>query len=418
MDSPVESLLVGRAALLTSLCRQVDAAAAGRGGLVLLAGEPGIGKTALAAEVLSYARSRGVTAAWGNCEDGGTAPGLWPWQQILRAVTGRPEPLGGGDGARARVGGEDARTALFEGIAERLLEGGEPLVAVLDDLQWADTASVLLLARLGRRAGHEPLLLLGTYRDVELAPDHPLLSLTDADVVVLGGLAPADVAVLLDRFGEQAGPETAAAVQRRTGGNPFFVQQLARLRAAGGDSGAVPVAVGQTVARRLARLPDGTARLLGTAAVLGRGFGIVPLATVAAVPSTEVPVLLEPALEARSVARDGPDGYRFVHDLFREELMAELDPGTDGGRPARRPSCRGARRGARRTGAGAGRRPGAGPGTGPGARPAGGGHRTGRRRSPCPRHRAVRPARRGVGAGHGRAPGGARRRDGDGRGRR
>ncbi|MFD0078102.1 ATP-binding protein [Streptomyces sp. NPDC127166] len=322
----VESLLVGRAALLASLRRQVDAATVGQGGLVLLAGEPGIGKTALAAEVLGYARSLGAAVAWGSCEDGGTAPGLWPWQQILRSITGRPEPLGDGDGTPARGGAEDSRPALFEGVAERLLDAGRPLVAVLDDLQWADTASVLLLGHLGRRARHEPLLLLGTYRDVELASDHPLLSLPDADVVVLGGLAPADVAVLLDRWGEQAGAETAAAVQRRTGGNPFFVQQIARLRAAGGDGGAVPVAVGQTVARRLARLPDRTARLLGTAAVLGRRCGIVPLATVAAVPVTEVPVLLEPALDARIVTRDGPDGYRFVHDLFREELIAEFDP--------------------------------------------------------------------------------------------
>ncbi|MFF0431217.1 ATP-binding protein [Streptomyces sp. NPDC004327] len=352
MSARVESLLVGRGALLTSLCRQVDAAAVGRGGSVLLAGEPGIGKTALAAEVLAYARSAGVTVAWGSCEDGGGAPGLWPWRQILRSVTGRPEPLGDAAGTPARSGAEDARRALFEEVAERLLAGGRPLVAVLDDLQWADTASVLLLGHLGRRARHEPLLLVGTYRDVELAPDHPLLSLADADTVVLGGLAPAEVAVLLDRFGGQAGAgaagaeeaaaetagrggaagpggavaETAAAVQRRTGGNPFFVQQIARLRAAGGDGGTVPVAVGQTVARRLARLPDRTARLLAAAAVLGRRGGILRLAAVAGVPATEVPGLLEPAVDARIVTRDGRDGYRFAHDLFREELMAGLGP--------------------------------------------------------------------------------------------
>ncbi|WP_406510943.1 ATP-binding protein [Streptomyces sp. NBC_00212] len=193
-------------------------------------------------------------------------------------------------------------------------------------MQWADAASVLLLGHLGRRARHEPLLLVGTYRDVELAHDHPLLLLPDAEAVVLGGLAAPEVAVLLDRFGQRAGADTAAAVQRRTGGNPFFVQQIARLRAAGGDSGAVPVAISQTVARRLARLPDRTARLLGTAAVLGRRCAILQLAAVAAVPATEVPGLLEPAVDARIVTRDGPDGYRFVHDLFREELMAELDP--------------------------------------------------------------------------------------------
>ncbi|WP_190094333.1 ATP-binding protein [Streptomyces melanogenes] len=330
MGSPVESPLVGRAALLRSLCRAVDAAAAGRGGLVLLAGEPGIGKTALAAEVVRYARSLGVTAAWGGCEDGGIASGLWPWQQILRTVTGRAEPLAAGPGNA--VGGEDSRLALFDEIAGLLLAEGRPLVAVLDDLQWADTSSVLLLGHLGRRARHEPLLLVGTYRDVDLADDHPLRALPDTEAIELGGLAPVEVAELLGRCGEPAGTEAAvdqeqaAAVHRRTGGNPFFVQQIARLRAAGGDTGTVPVAIGRTVARRLARLPDRTAHLLSTAAVLGRTFPTSQLAAVAEIPATKVPGLLGPAVEARIVVQDGPVGYRFVHDLFREELVAGLDP--------------------------------------------------------------------------------------------
>ncbi|MFC9590557.1 AAA family ATPase [Streptomyces sp. NPDC056944] len=176
MDSHGESLFVGRAALLTSLCRQVDAAAVGQGGLVLLAGEPGIGKTALAAEVLGYARSLGATVAWGSCEDGGTAPGLWPWQQILRSATVRPEPLGDGDGTPARAGGEDTRPAFFERVAERLLEGDRPLVAVLDDLQWADTASVLLLGHLGRRSDHHPALGAAQERFTRPAYVHGLIA--------------------------------------------------------------------------------------------------------------------------------------------------------------------------------------------------------------------------------------------------
>ncbi|MEU8923662.1 AAA family ATPase [Kitasatospora sp. NPDC048545] len=347
MGTPGESELVGRAALLASLCRAVDDTAAGRGGLVLLAGEPGIGKTALAAEVVRYARRAGLTAVWGACEDGGVAPGLWPWQQIVRAVTGRTEPFAQEppDGPTATGptptgpvrepapgGGEHSRLALFDRIAGLLLRGGRPLVAVLDDLQWADPASVLLLGHLGRRSRHEPLLLIGTYRDVELPADHPLPALPGAEVVVLGGLAAPDVGTLLERFGPPATAEAAELVHRRTGGNPFFVQQVARLRAAGGDNPAgsnnptVPTAVGQTVARRLARLPDRTARVLGTAAVLGRAFTTARLAAVAAVPPAEVPALLAPAVHARIVARDGPDGYRFVHDLFREELVAGLDP--------------------------------------------------------------------------------------------
>ncbi|KUJ64933.1 hypothetical protein ACZ90_53440 [Streptomyces albus subsp. albus] len=149
MGSQVESVLVGRAALLMSLCRQVKAAALGRGGLVLLAGEPGIGKTALAAEVLSYARGLGVAAAWGSCEDGGTAPGLWPWQQILRAVTGRPEPLGAGDAARPAGGGEDSRLVV-EMASLDTAEVDEAVGKVFGDLGVNRTAPLIVLGdRLG-----------------------------------------------------------------------------------------------------------------------------------------------------------------------------------------------------------------------------------------------------------------------------
>ncbi|MFF1904469.1 ATP-binding protein [Kitasatospora sp. NPDC058218] len=323
----MEPPLVGRTALVDSLCRAVDTAAGGRGALVLLAGEAGIGKTALAAEVVRYAADLGLATAWGSCEAGDATPGLWPWRRILGSVAGPAGPFAPhGAWEVAGVDAQGARLALFERITEALLGRGA-LVAVLDDLQWADPASVLLLDHLARRARHEPLLLLGTYRDVELADDHRLRALSGADVVALGGLAPADVGVLLERIGGAVGQERAESVHRRTGGNPFFVQQIARLRAAGGDNGAVPAAVGQVVARRLARLPDTTARLLGTAAVIGRSFGVGLLASVARLPDVRLPDLLAPAVEARIVARDeeGP-GYSFVHDLFREELAAQLAP--------------------------------------------------------------------------------------------
>ncbi|MFG2824621.1 ATP-binding protein [Kitasatospora sp. NPDC048365] len=332
MVSQVESPLVGRAALLTSLCGAVDAAAVGHGALVLLAGEPGIGKTALAAEVARHARGSGLVTAWGGCEDGGTAPALWPWQQIVREVTGRTPAFTDPTGP---PGGEDSRLARFDRIAASLLAGGRPLLAVLDDLQWADTASLLLLGHLARRARHEPLLLLGTYRDVELPAGHPLPALPGAEVVELRGLDEAEVRTLLGRHGPPAAPETAASVHRQTGGNPFFVQQLARLRAAGSsgsdgsdgsDRPGVPAAIGPTVARRLARLPDPTARVLGSAAVLGRTFTAAHLATATGLPAAAVPALLEPARQARIVTEDGPYAYRFLHDLFREELVARLDP--------------------------------------------------------------------------------------------
>ncbi|MFC5645207.1 ATP-binding protein [Kitasatospora cinereorecta] len=319
----MEAPLVGRSALMDSLDRAVDLAADGRGGAVLLAGEPGIGKTAVAAELARYAAGRGTATVWGACEDGGGAPSLWPWRQVLgeRAgtVLGPDGPVG--DDARG------ARLALFDRIAETLLALG-PLLVVLDDLQWADPASVLLLGHVAVRARRERLLLVGTYRDVELAADHPLHGLSGLDVVQLGGLTPDGVGALLDRLGGPVGEEPADAVWRRTGGNPFFVQQVARLRAAGGDRGAVPVAVGQLVARRLARLPDPTARLLATAAVLGRRFALRRLAAVDHRPQERLSELLEPAVAARVVTPEEDGEHRFVHDLFREHLLAQLPAGS------------------------------------------------------------------------------------------
>ena len=173
--------------------------AAGQGRLLLLAGEPGIGKTRTAEELATYARVRGARVHWGRCHEGEGAPPYWPWSQAIRAYVRDADPVGlrWQLGSRAAeiaqivpelaraardigeppdIETEQARFRLFDSVTGFLPtpRGARPLVLVLDDLHWADEPSLHLLSFLARRLADTGLLLVGTYRDVELGRHHPL----------------------------------------------------------------------------------------------------------------------------------------------------------------------------------------------------------------------------------------------------
>src|ERR687888_574562 len=182
--------LVGRDAALAVLRAALQGAARGRGELVLLAGEAGIGKTALAAELARQADAAGALVLWGQCWQGEAVPAYWPWVQVLRAAAeADPEAalgdagrlLSGGDGAPAGRGEEPtaARFRLFDAVVRVLagLAGRQPLVLVLDDLHWADEASLRLLRFAARHLAPSPVLLLGTYRDLEAPARLPQVGL-------------------------------------------------------------------------------------------------------------------------------------------------------------------------------------------------------------------------------------------------
>ena len=247
-------VLVGRRLTVAALRSAVDAAVAGTGRVVLLAGEAGMGKTALAAEAAAYAKARGAVAVWGTCWEGEGAPGYWPWIQVVRALardggageavlatlTGANEASDGvlGDEAAARFRTYDTTAAyLRERSADR------PLVVVLDDLHWADISSLRLLLFLARQLHDGSALVIGTYRDVELMlGEHPARGLLAelagrAGLLQLAGLTASEVGQLLHEVcGDWPPAALAATVHERTGGNPFFVQQTARLLAAQGAS--------------------------------------------------------------------------------------------------------------------------------------------------------------------------------------
>jgi hypothetical protein len=344
---PAETL-VGRRLAADSLRSAVDAAAGGAGGVVLLAGEAGMGKTALAAEAVSYAKAHGAAAVWGTCWEGDGAPGFWPWiqvtrtlaaddaagQAVLAALTGAAEVKRGslGDESAARFLTYDmTATYLCERAAER------PLVVVADDLHWADVSSLRLLVFLARQLHDAALLVIGTYRDLEVAADdHPARPLLtglagQAELLELTGLSADEVGQLIEKVcGEPPPAALARAVHDRTAGNPFFTRQIARLLVTQGVPldramvGGVPPAVGDVLLRRLARLPRAVADLLAAAAVIGRHVPIAMAAAVAGLPAEDAMPLVESAVRAGVLERDEPGRVRFSHDLFRDVLVSGL----------------------------------------------------------------------------------------------
>jgi tetratricopeptide (TPR) repeat protein len=355
-------LTVGRERELGELAEALDGALAGRGGLVVLLGEAGIGKTHLAEVLAARARERGANVAWGAGWDGGGAPALWPWTLLLRDLLAvlPPERVVAAAGRRAAalrtvlpeldadlpaapdapVDPEEARFQLFDalGLIVRWAAAVRPLVLVLDDLHWADDASLRALEFVARTlpAG-APVLIAGTAREHAAGGSGGagagLAELAAAGrTIPLRGLAEDEVARLVDR---RAGRPVPARLVRRvravSGGNPFFADELIRLLAAEGrlDDDAelpLPERVRAAVARRLSRLAPQTRRLLDVGAVLGAALRP---ATLAAAAGTDGPAVLRALGEALAdgLVEQRADGvYAFRHALVRDTVLHGLAP--------------------------------------------------------------------------------------------
>ena len=342
-------MLVGRRLAIDALRSAVDAALAGAGGVVLLAGEAGMGKTALASDAVAYAKAQGAVAVWGACWEGDGAPGYWPWIQVVRGLvrddggagdavlaelTGATETRSSilGDEAAARFRTYDAVAMYVRGRAAQ-----RPLVIVLDDLHWADLSSLRLLAFLARQLRDAAVLVIGTYRDVELATGdllaRPLLAelAGQAELLQLTGLTAGEVGRLLEIVcGELPPAVLIRAVHDRTAGNPFFAQQIARLLVSRGvpldrtPVTGVPPAVRDVLLRRLARLPPEVVDLLAVAAVAGTRFSLATVAAIADTPIKAAMPLMDSAVHAAVLEHDEPGRARFSHDLFRDALYDGL----------------------------------------------------------------------------------------------
>jgi class 3 adenylate cyclase/tetratricopeptide (TPR) repeat protein len=365
------SHLAGRESELADLRRLREQAESGNGRLALIGGEPGVGKTTLAQEVMAEASARGALSVAGHCYQM-EAPPYIPFVEALEAcaeiltpddvrtvfASGAEEVAKMWPGLRRLIPDlpqpqqlppEQARRYLFTCLAEAFdrLSRLRPLVMLLDDLQWADPSTVLLLQHLAQRLGQVPILLLGTYRDIEVGPGLPfgdaLETLIRQPRVARLGLKrlPREaVADVITRLADRDPPTRLVdLVFSETEGNPFFVEEVFHHLAEEGklfdehgdwrgdvaiDESEVPQGVRLLLGRRLARLSAPTRTALTTAAIAGRGVGIKLLQRL------DVPNLFDALDEAEranliTFAPHGSDtAVHFSHELIRQTLIGEL----------------------------------------------------------------------------------------------
>ena len=361
---PDESRLVGRTHERAELRAAVERVRRGAGGLLLVAGESGIGKSTLLDGLARIAGAAGLQVQWGRCHETKGAPAFWPWIQVLRSIAdavdddalerlvappARPvgllvEQVADRIGPYAPDASEDMETARFrvyDAVAAFLLRACEqtPLVVVLDDLHWADNPTLETLAFVAPVLGSSNLLIAAAYRDTS-AEWVEGLEATIATVVrepwtqqvALMGLQPDDVAALAEQTtGEPLGADERDLLQRRTGGNPFFVRQLSQLLAETDGAAAaeqIPSAVRHVITRRLAMLSVTVRELLEAASVMGGQFDVRLLATVTDLDMDEtfeaVAIAVRHGL-LEAVGRSATS-YRFVHALVRETIYDSLTP--------------------------------------------------------------------------------------------
>ena len=377
---------VGREDEIERLRAVFEKASSGRGRLVLLSGEAGIGKTRTANELATYAASRGAEVLVGRCYEESGAPAYWPWIQVIRAYVRQRDPaelteeLGPGAQDIAQMDPEigrrlaglvpdaaprpaesaemaapdprQARFRLFDSIASflRAAAAGRPILIVLDDLQSADTPSLLLLEFLAGELGGSRLLIVGTHRDVPRSSSHPLgialngLELGQlAETIALTGLGKEDVARFMEMAaGTPPPPPVVSAVFRQTEGNPLFVREVVRLLASEGHlSGDVPPSpraleeldipdtVREAIGRRLERLSTACNDALSVASAIGREFDLAVLRPAAAMAPDRLEAALDEAVEARvlvELPQVTPTSrtFRFNHALMRETIYGQL----------------------------------------------------------------------------------------------
>uniref|UniRef100_UPI00082FCCCF ATP-binding protein n=1 Tax=Actinomadura kijaniata TaxID=46161 RepID=UPI00082FCCCF len=311
--------LVARDAEWEVLERRLTAARQGRGGVLLVSGEAGVGKTRLAQAAAEHAAARGFRVAWGRCSDG-LSPGFWPWIQIMRRVGGDAGPL---TGDLAPGGG---LFELYERVLAALTGDGTPLLLVLDDLHWADVSSLRLLAFVADAVAAAPVLVVATLRPEP--GDHPealrdtlgaLTRQSATERIALEPFTAGQIADYLRTRGVPDRPERVAELLDRTGGNPFYLGEVLR------DGGGVPAGARDVIEQRVGRLAEETRTLLRVAAVAGRDIDADVVAGAAGRDAAEVLEALDPAV-ATGLAVEAPEGpdYRFAHALVQETLYAGL----------------------------------------------------------------------------------------------
>ncbi len=324
--------LVGREAQTAVMDVHLAALERSQGGLLLLSGEPGIGKTRLAVEALARARAGDVRTAWATAWPGDGAPALWPWLQILRQL-GAAERTLEQFVPESPAASPAARFAQLQAVADvvREVASSARLLVVIDDLQWCDAASLRVLAFVAAAVRDVACLLVGTYRSDELAREHVAeLSRVGTTLAVPGLAHDAASELLHAAVGADLSASTIATIVDRSAGNPLFVWEFGQLLAQSGRldvaPAVVPHAVAAVIERRLARLPAAAVTTLQAAAVTGDPFTIEMVARVGEVGVDAAAAAVEAAAAAGLVAgADAAAGFAFRHDLVRDVVLDGIE---------------------------------------------------------------------------------------------
>jgi DNA-binding SARP family transcriptional activator len=365
----LEGAFVGREEFLQRLRTRWKESRAGQTRLVLLVGEAGVGKTRLAAEFAEEVHFGGGTVLYGRADEEALLPhqpfvealrqlitcgdaGLTAAAEQDREILGRLLPdlappahafetVAHGDGSTLRYRLFEAVTTLLYAASQR-----SPLLLILDDLHWADKSTLLLLRHLLRHPQLTDLLVVGTFRHVEVGKDHPLIDLlTDLrrerryDRLTLPGLDDdATHTLVADRLGRDVTPAFVGRLREQTEGNAFFIEETIRALVDSGLSAeepvteahlerlGVPEGVSEIVARRVSHLSELAAEVLTAASVVGRDFRLGIVAQIVGESSEQVMSALEESMAAGLVveAADRVDVFAFSHALVREVLYGQL----------------------------------------------------------------------------------------------
>jgi DNA-binding CsgD family transcriptional regulator len=356
---------VGRHQEMETLKAALTHASAGHGRLLLLVGEPGIGKSRIAREFMDYAQASGALAIWGWCYEDQGAPPYWPWVQLIRGVVHQAEPeqipvlmsLEAADIARIvpEIGdklpgledppsleADQSRFLFFDSILSffKRVAQDRTLVIALDDLQWADQSSLHLLEFIAQQLEGVRLLIIGTYRSVEVTREHPmtrtlgnLVRVPGFQRIQLPQLTQSEVWQFLASFSiGSPTPELVQTVHKRTGGNPLFLVEMVRLLIQESRTGeglldtVIPEGIRDAVGRRLSYLSPICNELLVTASVMGTEFDFPVLQFLSGLPEDLMLGKLEEALAAGVITEipGSAEIYQFTHPLIRETLLGYL----------------------------------------------------------------------------------------------
>jgi class 3 adenylate cyclase/tetratricopeptide (TPR) repeat protein len=368
--------LVGRGTEQGQLWSAIDTAAQGRGRLVLLTGEAGVGKTRLAQELTRNLRNHGFVVLTGRCYEPYTAIPFYPFHEAMATAyavsppalqsqilqrwphLGRLLPEQGGQSQPASLSNHEEQQRLFWSATSflRALAEASPVALLLDDLHWADASSIELLGHLVRQLAAYPVLFAGTYREAEVDQSHPLaravIDLTRerlVERVPLSRLGKDETATLIaEAVGGDVSNDFVTLVHKQTDGNPFYSEELSRsltergharehagswsLRAA--DQIEIPETIRAVIWQRLTRLSEAAQAALSRASVFGQSFAFDDLLSLTEAESSssaldaesQLEAALDEAVRAGVVRTVAEDTYSFSHGLIQQALYTELSP--------------------------------------------------------------------------------------------